>query len=160
MKYIVAGFIVAVSCMVPACITPANKKTLVTTPFSFSKKSTQKRLVTPPFSFMDAMFSYRKKYSRWPTTIDMAFTSKASRDDYQRFMERGMESITFRQESKDTLVLDFFYNIDTYAAYIGHKGSYYPNAIAGNYVFVVDSVYTFFKINLVRKKSSISVGSR
>jgi hypothetical protein len=108
-------------------------------------------MVTPPLVFTDAVFAYRKKYNHWPYPFTAASADQSFQEEYKRFIERGMETMNVIYASRDSMLIDFVYSMDKYAAYMQSKETYFPNVITGQYVFVRDSSLTIFSILLGKK---------
>jgi hypothetical protein len=62
-----------------------------------------------------------------------------------------METMNVIYASQDSMLIDFVYSMDKYAAYMQSKETYFPNVITGQYVFVRDSSLTIFSILLGKK---------
>ncbi len=111
------------------------------------------QLVYPPQTFIDAMFNYKKKNVLWPYSIDIVFPTQASLQDYRDFFDKGMESVKISKSTRDTMLLDFVYSRRKNAAYYGHeKNKLISSDITGQYEFVHDSNFVFFRVLFTKPK--------
>ncbi len=125
--------------------------------YSPDSKKKDKRIIYPPQSFVDAIFNYKKKNIFWPDQLESSFTSHQSYQEYKTFVDKGVESMRISKSTRDTLLIDFVYSHRKNNAYYSRPDNSLPaKTIYGQYEFVQDSNYTFFRV-VLRKQKFFSV---
>jgi hypothetical protein len=120
---------------------------------SADSKNKKMLLVYPPQTFIDAVFNYKKKNILWPYALDNVCPNLACLQDYRAFFEKGMESVKISKSTRDTMLLDFVYSRRKNAAYFGHeKNKLLSSDITGQYEFVHDSSFVFFRVIFTKPK--------
>jgi hypothetical protein len=157
--FILLFFVAIQGCYMPLQQRGNNMQQNNSPHIAVNTKSQKKKLVMPSFALVDAVIDYKKKYHEWPYPLESACKTKDCNNAYKSLMDNGMERVKIQYMGKDTLLADFEFSVSKHARSKGSSDTYILDIIPGQYLFVADSSFRFFKVllgkEMLRKKRNV-----